>query len=297
MNDILTKSIAAALAIAALCLSAPSSAQPLVSKTRNPKFDEAVPIERFAAIRTDASTVATKPQLENGEVVNKRDFPAILSKEPDFSCTAALVGPATMLTAAHCINSTRDIELFFGINGVKAKCVVAPEYATDVTVDLSLCVLEYDVTGINYETVDQSVPPAAATEVTLVGYGCQVMGGNRDGNLRIGTSTVVDFPKTKIFSIPASWSAYIFTKSDISVPGNATLCPGDSGGPMYRGTLRDQRKIIGVNSRTTYGEGGDGVSLFSSVGTKEAKSFFNAFINTYGASICGVNRIAGCQQG
>jgi hypothetical protein len=66
---------------------------------------------------------------------------------------------------------------------------------------------------------------------------------------------------------------------------------------MYLGTSRDERKIIGVNSRTTYGEGGDGVSLFSSVGTDEAKSFFDTFIKAYGASICGINRLAGCQQG
>jgi len=204
-------------------------------------------------------------------------------------CTATAIGPATILLAAHCIDHLAFIDFVTLDNATTGICEQAPGFeVVDDSEDWALCLLEHELTGIPFETVDLEALPAVGDPLILTGYGCTQEGGALDGLLRIGLSIVDDKP----FNWPDETST-IYTASDMSA-GGAILCPGDSGGPLYRfsGGVGDARSIVGVNSRTTFEFG---VSLFSAMASEAGRKFVSQWAERHGQSICGHNLEEGCR--
>jgi hypothetical protein len=256
-------------------------------------------VSEFAALEGDTEIVIEAipadavndvgQTLINGTPVNPRDFPGVLRMTTGGTCTAALIGPATVLFAAHCLGGNTRIAFRAGPTTVRGICSTAPGYNPAIHhQDWALCLLQRKVSGIVFETVDVVEKPQPGARVMLSGFGCTVEGGPLDGRLRIGFSDVVRQPA----GFRREPSA-IFTASSIAA-GEAVLCPGDSGGPLFRSgdDTNSSRQIVGVNSRTTFERG---VSIFSATASPEGAGFIRGWAAANNQEICGVNRVAGCK--
>lgn len=211
--------------------------------------------------------------LINGTVVPLADYPHVIRMfNGRSSCTASVVGPRAILTAAHC-GETGDVVQFKTISGktYKAKLTRAPIYPTK---DLDVAA------GYVSENVDVKPVSIVADRfeqrkmsVDLIGYGCTKpdgSGGN-DGLLRAGKSVITD---------PAN-----DYDLELKEPGGAALCYGDSGGPVfYKG------KQIAVNSKGNIKD----VSWVTRLTNPDPKAFLLKWASDNGASVCGLN--VGCDD-
>lgn len=224
-------------------------------------------------------------ELINGRPVRPEHFPTVFRMTTGGTCTAALVGEAALLTAAHCVDHKALIRFVLGGRSIQGYCEHAPGYVSSKgSEDWAMCLLEFPVLGIRYETLDIGQIPAVDTDVRLTGYGCTFKNGPLDGVLRIGDSKIVAKPNHPGFP---SESSTLYTRSDVG-QGEAVLCPGDSGGPLFLYHGNDDnsaRNVVGVNSRTTYEYG---VSLFAAVASEAGKRFFEDWSSRYAQKVCGV---------
>lgn len=228
-------------------------------------------------------------ELINGTPVDPRNFPGIVRMVTGGTCTAALIGPATILFAAHCLQGNTNIKFQISDRTIAGICQNSPGYNVQThEFDWALCLLSNRISGIPYETVDVQNRPAIGDRLLLTGYGCTRQGGPLDGRLRVGFSDVIAQPA----SLRREPSA-IFTHSAIEA-GEAVLCPGDSGGPLFRAGAdpTSARKIVGVNSRTTFELG---ISVFAATASPEGSAFLRSWAEANGQPICGVNSVANCK--
>jgi secreted trypsin-like serine protease len=166
-------------------------------------------------------------------------------------CTATLVAPGTVLTAAHCVaKSGAEVMQFSLAAGVAeggetrvgvSRVYVHPAFdptATGPMHDLALAQLNATLTGVGAETILQPnedanvITPGAMVE--LVGYGSTSQSGLwGDKNAAAARIAAVDT-----------------TEMTIGAPGQAQNCVGDSGGPSFVVLAGGKRRIAGVVSRS-----------------------------------------------
>lgn len=228
------------------------------------------------------------PQLRRGQEARTADWPASLYvtfDTPDgrAACTAALIGPQAMLTAAHCVPGDGKVTFSYNQQAYTTSCTRHPNYPGDASADFALCAVTPSFTAppkFLYETVNISPMSGMLNQqIILTGYGCvsDIPGaGAPDGKYRIGGNVVEETseskpqPRRALFYLPHEKSN-LFTKDDANT---ANLCPGDSGGPAYirsSGGLETftNRTILGVNSRVFYRNANAteyGASLVSATG-------------------------------
>ena len=100
----------------------------------------------------------TRPQLGNGSVANTREWPAsFIAKSGSATCTATLIGPRTLLTAAHCVGDGATATVSYLntpiISGICRRptswSVVEPSN------DWALCLMEKEIirNGLAYEAI------------------------------------------------------------------------------------------------------------------------------------------------
>lgn len=275
----------------ALCVVASGSRAdgPRLSTEATPGFPMADvdDVEDFSELPELSTPIS--PLLINGVIADRRFFPTVFRKTSGSPCTASLIGPATMLTAAHCMTGDTHVRFKLRDQRVRGFCERAPGYSDDRSKDWALCLLEFPILDIRYETLDVTVP-SPGSRVTLTGYGCNAPGGPSDGSaLRVGIAGLVSRPAT----FPAETST-IYTKSVVAT-GGVVVCPGDSGGPLFvipSGSFNGTRTIVGVNSRSALSHG---VSLFSAVGSAAGSDFVKKWVDRRQQKICGVNLDEGCR--
>jgi len=224
--------------------------------------------------------------LVGGKDAQLGQFPSVVVIH-DFGsgCTAAKIGPHQFLTAAHCLYAgpgdffadrylsvnhyTHDYSLTIDrvdIHPSWLKACKKIQCDGDETgtpqdspgkVDLAIVTVIEESDTIPYAPVDTSAVEMGDALV-LTGMGCQGSGG-------IGMSSGLRYADLKAISVSElkhSGSVYASTaeqygKSYFVTPGvkmgegNASLCPGDSGGPVYR-IKGNQQFIIGVNADYTF---------------------------------------------
>lgn len=204
------------------------------------------------------SQTAVEGQILNSDkTFDPSRLPAIFfAKFKDGSaCTATLIGPQVILTAAHCIdlkfqNSVGEwqtvpggIQMTAGANLIPfTHCEMAPAYAAAAvpatrtprnTHDFAMCEIGQPL-GLNAEHIRMDGSTSAAARVLLAGYGCaeeDLVGGRIPANSSSANSKLrVGFNRLSTDRID-SW---------VPVPGrikskDAIICPGDSGGAVYAG--------------------------------------------------------------
>jgi hypothetical protein len=242
----------------------------------------------------DQEGTLVAPLLGGGVVVmDTSQFPGVVVIKSGASrCTASVVGPRAVLTAAHCLDG-RDIS--FSVAGQDARSMrchfhAAYDAKTHLN-DYAMCQLSEALTGTLYETVNVNSTPTEGN-LLLTGYGCTNWGADSDGKLRAGTAAISEmtYPDLPGVLVAKAILGGEFKNGKLT----ATLCSGDSGGPVYTTgplSVADNRQIVGINSLSDFSYG---ISVFAPTGSGEGKRFIEAWVSFTGESVCGVNTVLDC---
>lgn len=232
----------------------------------------------FQALADDYQVKTDVPVLINGSVVERKDYPAIIWIG---NCTATLVGPRTVATAAHCTGSSVSFNV--GSDKYTATCRKSTHYRNNSTADYSFCYTNEVVENVPFDPINIDPTYVASGDWVLqTGFGCTKWGGRLDMKLRVGRS--------KVISVPSGTNNDITTGGE----GSAVLCSGDSGGPAY-GFNEDGTRglLISVNSRSNTTTR----SYLSALATAQGLQFINSFADEFDAKICGMHQdTASCRN-
>ncbi len=209
------------------------------------------------------------PTLINGTPVTPGTWKEVVRITSNGSgCTATIVGPRVIITAAHCATNGAIARFTYDGKSYQATIRRSPLYPGRDH-DIAVGVVNEDIVG----AAPMRIGGAAEVrqEITLLGYGCTRPPGNggNDGVLRIGKSAIVGFSGFDMVS---------------RSPGGAALCFGDSGGPAFLmgggGTV-----LLGINSKGNIQD----TNYNARLDRKESTDF----LKTFSATICGINSECG----
>jgi hypothetical protein len=263
-------------------------------------------------------------KLNNGIVPQPGAFPAVLvdrNSSGDLRCTATLIGPETLLTAAHCVDGggrgagqivsggRAEIEG----NPRSYRCMMAAEYSAAARVprggvrhpaDFALCRLNAPMPSGRplAETVSAAPAVTANARLLLMGFGCDKMfvtpdnriGAEvRPGRLQIGDERVASSGQNGSFGIAGPLITTVQAGMD------PALCPGDSGGPAFLWAATTSqtapgRRVVSVNSAVGFIREADGLIIFRSYLAPLSSPAFAALVARYreanpGVALCGLD--------
>lgn len=284
-----------------------------------PRRREVVPFDRptgpviFNAIADlDQKGDAVKLQLRNAVVADSKDWPASFratfdTARGESSCTAVLIGPQAMLTAAHCVPA--DGKISYGRLGTQpqsADCSINGDWTSgaDDSADFALCRLRtpfkeppnFKYESVNWTKIDPK--PGDPVPVVLTGYGCtddSAIKQKIDGKYRVGLTALVESSDSPAMSMGEDFYSPNQRYNLFTEDKGPNLCPGDSGGPAFQPTSTfnqsqvEHRSVIGINSRVFYANGSQtryGASAISSVGAGRFKAWAKTWLGSLPA--CGL---------
>ncbi len=246
-----------------------------------------------------ADAAESNDALIGGRAAGAGQFPSTVTIKGE--CTATKVAPRRLLTAAHCVLDPATVSIRYpagsrlsvahdpskGYVDVEVAAVrVHPAWlkacedaycaASSVTArldapDVAVIELATDLADVPSASVDFE-PLGSGERVTLLGFGCTA--GVLVPDAR--ESVTLEYAETRLVSaeravhegsavlaadVPQVAGIYSLTSGPGAAKARAGLCPGDSGGALYR--KRDGRLVVvGVNSNYTLGpEAKDKVGL------------------------------------
>lgn len=231
-----------------------------------------------------------------GKPADPGDFPAsFYQKSAEGSCTATLVGPQLLLTAAHCVGNGKTVTLSASNQTFTGACSHHDDWkdgAGDESADFAFCLLNKRMEGRQPESINLVAPSdlKPGRRLLLGGYGCTkvTLQGGGDGIFRVGLTKVTALPVGK----PPNPNDML-TVSDPKAEAPAIVCPGDSGGAVYwlrsADDVKGSRRIVAVNSRVgvTAANTVDGVSYLTATFTPAFKAFAEVWKKK--AEICGIS--------
>ena len=229
----------------------------------------------FVSLRDHAAS--GEVLLANGKKVEDPELWAavVVANRKSGFCTASLVGPNVLLTAAHCVDALDSREPSRTISGTLtiggktraiSYCAMSAPYAAapipdrDVprsSEDFAVCEVGGDFSEITLETLSSSRVKDRAI-VLLSGYGCtkvwvfaNQLRSSTEGKraLRVGPAQI---EATGMFDASNAKGSYLRSRAEDDEP---IVCPGDSGGPVFIGADLNnpggKRRVVAVNSKVT----------------------------------------------
>lgn len=220
-----------------------------------------------------AGATAASSRIISGQVVATADYPAIVQVQGQGTCTATLVGPRALITAAHCGATGTKVKFKTSMGETyTATLTQSPAYAPTqpkADLDLAMGLVSKDVTGVDPISVGNTT--AVGQPVTILGYGCMGLNIAADGNLRRGVTHL------------AKYYGYAMVLED-PTPG-AAICFGDSGGPGLD-EAASRPLLIGVHSRGDIYDTSNDVRL----DIPESRAFIVDWAAKNQVDVCGVTR-------
>lgn len=215
---------------------------------------------------------ATKWRKANSRTLIKGaptdDYPQVVRINTEGAgCTASIVGPNTILTAAHCGNTGAVAKFKIGNVNHTAVLTRHPSYPQQ-DIDLAVGKINTEVKADFF-----SIAPLGSAktnlEVRLLGYGCTEPGGKggNDGVLRTALSSVIGFKNYDLV---------------VKDKNGAALCFGDSGGPVMVSQAGLDKVQLAVNSKGNILD----TSWVTRLDIKETRDFLAAQKDL---KICGIN--------
>ena len=215
------------------------------------------------------SLQAGESRLINGKPVEPGTWQEVVNIfSGGASCTATVVGPRVIITAAHCAKTGATAT--FKVNGRDYSATITrsslyPQKDHDVAIGVT----SQEISGIEPATIGGTA--VKGNEITLLGFGCTEPGGGggNDGTLRIGKSAIVGFSEYDMVS---------------RMPNGSALCYGDSGGPSF--SMEGGKKLLlGINSKGNIQD----TNYNTRLDMTESKDFMKQVASSNGVDICGVN--------
>ncbi len=186
-------------------------------------------------------------------------------------CTGVVVGPQTIITAAHCTKTGQTATFTVGSTTYTATMTQSslfPQQDHDIAIGMTT----QPIQGVTPAIVGGTA--TTGTSITLLGYGCTTAGGGPvDGVLRIGNSVITGFSDFDMVSRQA---------------GGAAICFVDTGGPAY---IQDGTalKLIGINSKGNIQD----TNYDIRTDIPETQTFLKTFATTNNVVVCGINSDCG----
>jgi hypothetical protein len=184
--------------------------------------------------------------IVNGENDTADPGVVALTVQGQVFCSATLITPSVVLTAAHCLPphvpfATQQIAVRFGDGATAGETIGAhdswshPSWNDSALYD-DIGLLQMKSASTVAPIARNTVPLPVGTLVRLVGFGVTSETGSDSGIKRMGSATVQSF------------DTYVL---DLS-PSPSSTCYGDSGGPTLSGSGPSET-IAGVHSRGSCG--------------------------------------------
>lgn len=224
------------------------------------------------------------PTLINGTPVSPNTWKHVVRiRTGNAGCTASIVGPRALATAAHC--AATGATSVFTLDGVQysAKITRHPLYPRK-DMDVSLGVIDREVKLPEYGVLPSTVDVAkVGMPIRLMGYGCTQPGGTggNDGVLREGMSSITGFSGFDIVTGKA---------------GDGALCFGDSGGPAFLPVEVNGTQVLLNISQNSKGDIAK-ISYLARWDVKEAQDFVREWVQTASVEVCGINKECGVGPG
>jgi secreted trypsin-like serine protease len=213
-------------------------------------------------------------------------------------CSATLIGPKTIVTAAHCVKSSSfgmlTSQTFGPIGGktYSVKLQIHPSYrralnypgSFSLTNDIAIGILNKEVTNVTPATVTNQIPVKGA-KILFAGT------GQPSFNRALGYSQVITVGNLGL------------TQRALSTGKPQAADHGDSGGPNFMIDASNRIYLIGVNSTSTGTKdmtdelGWDilkpytqGTALIWPVTSSGTKTYLQQFVANNGVQVCGINK-------
>jgi secreted trypsin-like serine protease len=201
--------------------------------------------------------------LINGE---KADYPEVVRLQADGAkvCTGTIIGPQTIVSAAHCATSDAP---FFVYNGEKYPVRYIASGGQAQGHDIALAVTDKKIKGAIFARLGQGL--RHGVKILMAGFGCTHKGG-KPGALRSGENRVIGMDEDHVLAASRDGSV---------------LCEGDSGGPAF---VMDgvKRRLVGVSSLSDISK----ININVRLDSKLSRAFLAAAAKIYRLEICGITK-------
>lgn len=249
---------------------------------------------------SDLSQDPFKPKLGNGSVAVPAQWPASLVAG---TCTATLIGPQVLITAAHCVGNGAKVTVKFAaqpeFTGV---CTRHERWSlSNLSPDVALCLMAPMAgTGLYFESVDLDPDRVGNNQLLLLGgYGCRNLETQKAEHpplFRIGYTVVAYRPGQN-----SDWPNWVITQP-ATARTSSFACPGDSGGSVYHLGLNDARRVVGIISavNANQGQADYKASYLTALAAPEVSRFITSWPATVAEKtaskkapmVCGIDREA-----